>query len=162
MVREDRVKKGVKELRKTLVLFSAVLVLLATSVVPAGAQAGEEGICAFFAEENGYLCTLSPFRDIDLRCPAEEPAEEGDVLDCRSTETDERFACTVVEEIVDGFIIRVSCVPFEEEPPPGEEEPPPDDDAGAPGEPPSEAVGITQELEQEAESGEVDQSFDVS
>lgn len=135
-------------MRKTLVLFSAVLVLLVTSAVPAAAQANEEGICVFFPLENGYLCSFPPFQDIDARCPAGEPAEEGDVLNCRSIETGERFTCTVLEEIIDGFVIRVFCVPAGEEQPPGAA--------------PTALPEITQETEQEAESGEIDQSFEVS
>lgn len=144
-----------EKLRKMLVLFSVLLGLLVTSAIPAVAQApGGEGTCVFFAEEGGYLCSFRPFQDIDARCPADEPAEEGDTLGCRSIKTGERFTCTVVE-VIDpglGFVIRISCEPLEEESPP-EPVPPPESV------PPLE---ITQELEQEAESGEIDQSFEVS
>ncbi len=149
-----------------MVLFSAVLMLLVAPVVPAAAQAPEgEGTCVFFSEEGGYLCLFSPFQEITLRCPAEEPAEEGDTLNCRSIETGERFTCTVVEEVIEGIegsVIRISCVPAEEEVPPPPPEPSPP--AAPPPEPspPAAPLEITQELEQEAESGEIDQSFEVS
>lgn len=139
-----------------MVLFSAVLMLLVASVVPAAAQAPEgEGTCVFFSEEGGYLCLFSPFQEISIRCPAEEPAEEGDTLNCRSIETGERFTCTVVEEVIEGIegsVIRISCGPLEEESSP---EPVQQPEPAAP-------LEITQELEQEAESGEIDQSFEVS
>ncbi len=125
-----------EKLRKKLVLFSAMLGLLLTSAIPAVAQAPEgEGTCVFFSEEGGYLCLFSPFQEITLRCPAEEPAEEGDTLNCRSIETGERFTCTVVEEVIEGIegsVIRISCAPFEEGPPPGEEEPPPGEEGPPP------------------------------
>ena len=154
-----------EKLRKKLVLFSAMLGLLLTSAIPAVAQAPEgEGTCVFFSEEGGYLCLFSPFQESTLRCPAEEPAEEGDTLNCRSIETGERFTCTVVEEVIEGIegsVIRISCVPAEEEERPPLPEPSPP--AAPPPEPPPAApLEITQELEQEAESGEIDQSFEVS
>ncbi len=88
-------------------------------------------------------------------------------MGCRSIETGERFTCTVVE-VIDpglGFVIRISCEPLEEESPPPVAVPspePPPEPAPPPEPEPAASLEITQELEQEAESGEIDQSFEVS
>ena len=66
-------------------------------------------------------------------------------MGCTSLETGESFTCTVVEVLDPGLgnLIQISCGPLVEEPAP-------------------ESLEITQEGEQEAESGEIDQSFEVS
>ncbi len=163
---------------KLRLLLLAVLIAISVGfTVPAAPAAAQpappedsNAICGssgFFPEVigEGFICFVGDF-DIILQCPGSEEVAVGDILSCFNfVETGETFDCLVLAVFpVDGEqILFANCTPADG---------PPDGGNGGGGnggggnggggQQGGGGVEITQEGEQEAESGEIDQTFDVS
>ncbi len=103
-----------------------------------------------------------------LACPTGEEAEEGETISCFSIETGEPLDCLVLLVIDEGeqqFLL-AHCTPADDPPGGGNggggNGNGGGDNGGGGGGQQGGGVEITQEGEQESESSEIDQTFDVS